>query len=90
MSERKPRKGENAETAVEILDAWLAEARLIGADAVRAAAARRLARALDTAPDYSLARIAGTLGALVDAIEHEDLELADRVVRSLRWLQESA
>jgi hypothetical protein len=50
------------------LDRFLAKAELEGADAVRAALARRLAEELDNVPPYALPRLASALVRLLETM----------------------
>jgi hypothetical protein len=81
----------NANTALSVLETWLEESPLEGADAVRAAVARRLASALESAPDYAVARIAAVLSEIVGAIQTPDQVDAERALRdALTWLRAPA
>jgi hypothetical protein len=76
-------------TASTVLEDWLTDVKPEGADEVRAAVARRLAEALETAPEYSLARIAAALHEIVSAIEGiSDEDEARRALQeALAWMR---
>jgi len=73
----------------EAVEAWLVElGELSGPDAVRAAAVRELAAALERCPPYAIGRVAEALAALVESLERRDTSAeAARVLRGLEWLR---
>jgi molecular chaperone GrpE (heat shock protein) len=79
----------SASSPSEALEAFLAQIPAAGAMAVRAATARRLATAVETAPDYALARLAVALVELVDQLEAA-VELEGQAKRNLSWLKKDA
>jgi len=75
-------------SVVEAVEQWLAGRELDGADAVRAATVRRLARAVEDAPAYAMARLATALAELVGELERGDASAeAARILRGLEWLR---
>ena len=77
------------ENVTEALERFLDGRELHGADAVRAAAARRLAEALEDAPPYAAPKIAvaleSILAELAPAIEADQAQdVAGRALRAIR------
>ena len=62
------------ESVGDAVDLFLSGRELAGADLVRAALARRLAAAVETAPEYALPRLAAVLAGLVDTFEPVEAE----------------
>ena len=76
-------KAVKTNAVVAELDRYLAEADLTGADAVRAALARKLAVAIDETPAYALPRLAAALTRLLDGLGGPSNEDAGRAAARL-------
>src|SRR5690349_10661262 len=72
-------------TALQALETFLEENPPSGIGLVEAAMGRKLAAALDTAPDYAISRLANTLIVVLDRLGRED-ELIEQAQAGLEWL----